>query len=393
MKHWPTKPLGEIIEISRERIEPAEHPDTLFNYVGLESIEGHTGRLLPYQPTPGAEIKSTKNVFHPGELLYGKLRPYLNKVHLVGMEGICSTDIYVLRPRQRQVHPSFVATYLRSPSVLAVVSNAMAGANLPRVGQDVLFAIPIPVPPLGEQERIVKLLDEADDLQKLRAQADRRMSTMIPALFNELVGNHDDFPTATVAELAEQREGSIRTGPFGSDLRHSEFVEDGIPVLGIDNVVENEFRWTKPRCVTPTKFETMRRFVVFPGDVLVTIMGTVGRCVVAPADLPVCVSTKHLCAVTVDRKRIDPHYLWGAFLFDERVRRQTQTVGQGAIMEGWNSTIIKQLSVRVPPLPLQREFAQRVAEIRAMEVAQAASHRRLEALVQSLLHLAFSGGL
>jgi type I restriction enzyme S subunit len=115
MKHWPTKPLGEVLEVSRERIEPTEHPKTLFNYVSLESIEGHTGNLLLYQPTAGAEIKSTKNVFHPGEILYGKLRPYLNKVHLAHTEGICSTDIYVLRPRQREVHPSFIADYLRSP--------------------------------------------------------------------------------------------------------------------------------------------------------------------------------------------------------------------------------------------------------------------------------------
>src|ERR1035441_8133640 len=150
MKHWPTKPLGEVLEVSRERIEPTEHPDTLFNYIGLESIEGHAGRLLPYQPTTGADIKSTKNVFHPGDILYGKLRPYLNKVYLANEVGICSTDIYVVRPRQRLVNPSFVANYLRSPHVLAIVSNAMAGANLPRIGQDALLAIPIPVPPLLE---------------------------------------------------------------------------------------------------------------------------------------------------------------------------------------------------------------------------------------------------
>ena len=164
MKRWPTKPLGEVLELSRERVEPTEHPDTLFNYIGLENIEGHSGKLLPYQPTHGAEIKSTKNVFHPGEILYGKLRPYLNEVHLASAEGICSTDICVLRPRQRQIHPSFAANYLCSPSVLSVVFNATVGANLPRIGQDALFGIPIPVPPLAEQERILKLLDEADEL-------------------------------------------------------------------------------------------------------------------------------------------------------------------------------------------------------------------------------------
>ena len=109
MKRWPTKPLGEVLEVSRERIEPIDHSDTSFNYVGLETIEGHTGKLLPYQPTLGAEIRSTKNVFHIGEILYGKLRPYLNKVYLANEDGICSTDIYVLRTRPGQMHPPFLA--------------------------------------------------------------------------------------------------------------------------------------------------------------------------------------------------------------------------------------------------------------------------------------------
>ena len=204
MKHWPTKPLGEVLEVSRERIEPTEHPDTLFNYIGLESIEGHTGKLLEYQPTSGADIKSTKNVFRSGQILYGKLRPYLNKVHLARKDGICSTDIYVLQPRQQRIHSSFVAYYLRSPAVLSMVSNAMAGANLPRINQEALLAISVPVPPPAEQERVVKLLDETEELRKLRVQADCRTAALIPALFHAMFGdpatNLKGWPTKPFGE-------------------------------------------------------------------------------------------------------------------------------------------------------------------------------------------------
>jgi hypothetical protein len=63
MKRWPKKKLGEVLEVSRERIEPSEYPDTFFNYIGLESIEGHLGNLLLYQPTQGKKIKSTRTSF------------------------------------------------------------------------------------------------------------------------------------------------------------------------------------------------------------------------------------------------------------------------------------------------------------------------------------------
>ena len=97
---WTRIPLGKAAGISAERILPASHAREQFDYVGLEHIQSHTGEVLPHAPTFGSEIKSTKNVFHLGDILYGKLRPYLNKVHLACSEGICSTDIFVLQPKR-----------------------------------------------------------------------------------------------------------------------------------------------------------------------------------------------------------------------------------------------------------------------------------------------------
>jgi len=150
---------------------------------------------------------------------------------------------------------------------------------------------------------------------------------------------------------------------------------------------------TSQRCIPQEKFEKFQRFQVFPRDVLVTIMGTVGRCCVAPDDLPVCMSTKHLCVITPDCDRIHPRYLWASLLFDPDILQQTSAASGGAIMEGWNSTIIRQLKLRVPPMPLQRVFAAHVAEIRELQTTQPASRRRLEDLFQSLLQRAFQGEL
>ncbi|MBA3494910.1 MAG: hypothetical protein H0T87_12550 [Gammaproteobacteria bacterium] len=103
--------------------------------------------------------------------------------------------------------------------------------------------------------------------------------------------------------------------------------------------------------------------------------------------------TKHLCVITPDATKIHPRFLWAALLFDPGVRQQTGAVGGGAIMEGWNSTIIRQLEIRIPPIGLQHAFAARLADIRQIEAAQDASRRRLDDLFQSLLHRAFQGEL
>jgi type I restriction enzyme S subunit len=85
-------------------------------------------------------------------------------------------------------------------------------------------------------------------------------------------------------------------------------------------------------------------------------MGTTGRVAVAPSELLECMSTKHLCVLTLNKEIIDPVFLWATLLYDRIVRDQAKISGGGAIMEGWNMAIIKKLKIRVPPIGLQKNF-------------------------------------
>ena len=115
-------------------------------------------------------------------------------------------------------------------------------------------------------------------------------------------------------------------------------------------------------------------------------MGTTGRVCVAPADLPECMSTKHLCVLTLDRSRVEPYFVWGALLFDDSVRRQTRLQAQGQIMEGWNLSIVKNLEIHVPPLSRQRLFCDLVAQTLAMEETASYSADAASVLSSSLMN-------
>jgi type I restriction enzyme S subunit len=380
-----------VLEISRERIEPVEHSGNLFNYIGLESIEGHTGKLLTYKHALGSEIKSTKNVFHPGEILYGKLRPYLNKVHLAEADGICSTDIYVLRSKQRQMHPKFAANFLRSPAVLNVASNAMAGANLPRIRLDLLLAIPIPIPPLAEQERIVKLLDDADELRKLRAQADHRAADLVPALFHEMFGNGQKqaFKRIRLEESAEVASGVTK----GRNFQGRQPIE--VPYLRVANVQDGHLDLSEIKTIQALP-EDLKALALKKGDVLLTEGGDfdkLGRGAMLEQDLPNCIHQNHVFRVRVNQLELNPVFFAKYLMTPDAKGYFLGCAKRTTNLASINMRQLRALPVPIPPLPLQNEFAKRVTEIRELETAQAASRQRLEALFQSLLHRAFNGEL
>ena len=268
--------------------------------------------------------------------------------------------------------------------------------GVPGINRTDLEGFKFPLPPLSEQRRIVEILQESEQIRRLRAQAEAKTAQLIPAVFRQIILCHEDrerWDVSTVGDLAADKPNSIRTGPFGSDLLHSEFVDEGIPVLGIDNVVTNRFRWAERRYITAAKYRDLHRYRVFPGDVMVTIMGTVGRSCVAPDELGECISTKHLCVITLDKAKVRPGFLWATLLYDPAVHQQTRAVGRGAIMEGWNATIVKRLRLPLPPLDIQDAFESVANEALSGEPFFRETGARGDRLSASLTSHAFAGTL
>jgi type I restriction enzyme S subunit len=269
-------------------------------------------------------------------------------------------------------------------------------AAVPGLNREDAYRKELLLPPLREQRKIAAILDQAAALRARRQAALDASDELVAAIFRGLVVHHPErarWPSRSVAQLAASHTGAIRTGPFGSQLLHSEFTESGVAVLGIDNAVADEFRWGKPRFISEAKYAQLKRYTVHPGDVLITIMGTCGRCAVVPDNIPVAINTKHLCCITLDRAQCSPTFLWAAFRFDPECRSYLHRHAKGAVMDGLNMGIIKSLPVRIPPLPVQEAFARAVGAAHAVRAAQRASVDELDSLFAALVDRAFKGEL
>jgi type I restriction enzyme, S subunit len=253
----------------------------------------------------------------------------------------------------------------------------------------------IDLPPLPEQQRIAAILEAADRLRRLRRYALALSEGYLQTVFVEMFHRNaaPDWPVIRVADLAKRGANAIRTGPFGSQLLHSEFVSEGIAVLGIDNAVNNRFTWGKPRFITEQKYRLLKRYTVLPGDVIITIMGTTGRCAVVPDSIPTAINTKHLCCISLNQQLCLPIFLQWCFLAHPHVQQQLGLSEKGAIMPGLNMEIIKDLRFPLPPMDLQQQFASVAHRHDRLRAQQREALRQAEQLFGGLLGRAFRGEL
>lgn len=293
-----------------------------------------------------------------------------------------------------EVLTEYLCWYLLSISE-HLAENAR-GATIQGITREFIGSLQIPLPPIAEQKRIAAIIQKCDRLRRTRRYTQQLSDTYLQTVFLQMFAETEsrNWDLSKLEDLVKGGKNTIRTGPFGSQLLHEEFKPEGdVAVLGIDNVVQNSFAWDKKRFITSQKYQELKRYTVYPGDVLITIMGTCGRCVVAPQNIPLAINTKHLCCITLDQKRCLPTYLQHFFLRHPSALKQLGVSERGAVMPGLNMGLIKELVISLPPLPLQEKFAQIVQRFERLRAQQREADRQAEHLFQTVLHRAFRGEL
>jgi type I restriction enzyme S subunit len=181
-KVLPLAALGDLVGQSTEKVVARKNPE--LPYVGLEHIESGSPFLL--DTAQSSESSSTNNVFHAGDVLFGKLRPYLRKSLAAPFSGYCSTDILVLRPTSA-VDSSFVAKLFQSAPVFAEAVATSIGTKMPRTSWAALRPLEVFCPPLAEQHRIAEILDTLDEAIRKTEQVIAKLQQMKQGLLHDLL--------------------------------------------------------------------------------------------------------------------------------------------------------------------------------------------------------------
>ena len=151
-------------------------------YVGLENIISDTGE---YVSTSDKQSISSAGVFKKGQILFPKLRPYLNKIHLAEFDGICSTEFHIFEPKN--ISAEFLSIYLRSSLVVNQTKHLMTGNTLPRLQTEDIKKLPVPLVSDAIQLKVISLYKEAySQKQQKEQQAQTLLDGIDTYLLTEL---------------------------------------------------------------------------------------------------------------------------------------------------------------------------------------------------------------
>ena len=385
---WRVKSLGDVCAFDKVQGIHSGLP-----YVGLEDIESNTARFLgssEQQP-----VKSSTFKFSSQHVLYGRLRPYLNKVLAPDFEGHCSTEIFPLKPSP-ELSREYLLYWLLSDETCNRINATCTGARMPRAQMNEVLGFEFPLPPLPEQHRIVALLDEAfNGIATAKANAERNLQNARALFESHLQSAFTERGEGWVETTLAEATGGVFTGPFGSLLHKSDYIENGIPLVNpahITNVgIEPDFRKT----VSEETAQSLSSYVMRAGDIVIGRRGEMGRCA-----LVTNVEDGWLCGtgsfIIKPSNRCDARYLV-RLLRSEGCKRRLEEIAGGAVMPNLSNTDLGNLPILLPPLDQQQEVLtaiDRIAhETQRLESLYQRKRAALDALKQSLLHQAFSGAL
>ena len=341
----------------------------------LKAKEGKKEGQYPFY-TSGEEIKYLDTFqFNTRGLIIGK-GGNPNWRFANGMFSM-STDCCLLTANQESVDIEYVYYYLCAfPTIM---QRLYKGVGIKHISLADIKNIEIEYPPIEVQRTIVSVLSFLDAvIKKRQINVVKNIPELLKSYYSQLVDNNV-WDKVRISDIATE----IKSGPFGTQLHVSQFSDKGeIYVYGIDDLTK---KVPKTRYLSIAELDKYERYLVHGDDVLISIMGTVGRTKVVPKDIGLAINTKHLVDITLNQDLCKPYFLAYTLENDRKVRRQIESSKHGAVMSAINMSDVKNLKITLPSIKVKMYFEEVYHQVKDIQKCMEEEIQLLKELRKSLL--------
>lgn len=288
-----------------------------------------------------------------------------------------STDCCLLTAKQESVDIEYVYYYLCAfPTIM---QRLYKGVGIKHISLADIKNIEIEYPPIEVQRTIVSVLSFLDAvIKKRQINVVKNIPELLKSYYSQLVDNNV-WDKVRISDIATE----IKSGPFGTQLHVSQFSDKGnIYVYGIDDLTK---KVPKTRYLSIVELDKYKRYLVHGDDVLISIMGTVGRTKVVPKDIGLAINTKHLVDITLNQDLCKPYFLAYTLENDRKVRRQIESSKHGAVMSAINMSDVKNLMITLPSIKVQMYFEEVYHQVKDIQKCMEEEIQLLKELRKSLL--------
>lgn len=397
-ENWVWVRLGAVCYASKEKSNDFSNE---IKYIGLEHLEKDKG-IVGFSSAD--KVKSTKNAFQEGQILYGRLRPYLNKHDIASFSGVCSTDILVFEASVL-VANVLVDKFFNLPFFIEYVVANSKGINLPRVSEKTILNTTFPLPPLSEQQRIVERIEELfakldEAKERLQEVADsfavRKAAILHKAFTGELTKQWRCENGVSDESWEEKTIGEICSSlKYGTSKKSS---DDGeVVVLRMGNLQNGEIDWSNLAYTSDE--EDIKKYLLKSGDVLFNRTNSpelVGKTSIYRGEMP-AIYAGYLIKLDYEKNIVVGDYL-NYYLNSSKAKEYyMQVKTDGVSQSNINAKKIGEFEISLPTLPEQHEIVRLIDDLLARErTAQQAAEQALasiDLMKKSVLARAFRGEL
>lgn len=376
---WESKPLGEVADI----LDKLRRPITKRNRVAGP---------YPYYGATGVLDHVDGYIFEEQLVLIGEdgAKWGAGDASAFAVEGKCwvNNHAHVLRPNRDVLIDAFLIYFLN----FADLSDFISGMTVPKLNQGRLREIPIPLPPLEEQQRIVAILDEAfEGLDRAKANAEANLASareLFESFLDHAITSCNSSPERAIGEI-----GEVYDGPHATPKT----IEDGPVFLGISSLVDGRIELSKTRHVSEEDFKKWTtRVEPKPGDVVFSYETRLGQVGLIPEGLRCCLG-RRMGLVRLDRRLARPDYFVLAYRSPEFQSFLKSRTVRGATVDRISLREFPAFQIPVPPLEEQSRLVEQMNAFRSsqdhlIQLAHA-NVANTETLRRSLLAKAFAGEL
>jgi len=355
--NWKLVKLGDVVAEPKEIAKNLQEEE-IDKVVGLEHIDSEDVHLRRFA---GLESSTTfTKKFREGDILFGRRRAYLKKAAQAPFSGICSGDITVMRAK-KGILPELLPFVICNDKFFDYAVKHSAGGLSPRVKFKDLANYEFLLPSKEQQAQLADLLWAMDELnekeQLLFSKFIQYKEVKLEQLLKGINGNDilhktdysNKYCLMGIDEFLIKKKAAMKMGPFGSSLKKEYFVNTGVrfKVYGQENVFKNNM-FEGNRYINKERFIKLKSCEIFPGDFLITVMGTIGKTMVVPQNFERGIMDSHLIRLQIDERIVSPQIIGLQFSISH-ILDQIRRLAVGGIMDGLSSGAIKKLKFIVPP--------------------------------------------